>query len=65
MRRNVERQIEIGRKLLDKHPYSDMTVDEMKEIINKYDGNSVMNQLFYSVTDAFLMGVAVGSRIRK
>lgn len=66
MARNVQKQAEIGRQIIRKHPRADMTASEMQQLFaplmeKKCDYDTVWDV----ITTAYLMGIAVGNRIEK
>lgn len=58
--RNVEKLIECGQKLTDKHPKMQILSREMTSI---YDKNGL--DAFNLISDSFFFGVAVGYRIAR
>lgn len=59
--RNVETQAEIGRNLIS--PKRDMVVEELEQLRKTFKAYGNINDgLFYSFSQAFYFGVAVGIR---
>lgn len=65
--RDVRKQAEQGKKIIRKHEKADLSVSKIHQLVDIFkdtqdDTNSVLEGVYEAVVNAFLMGVAVGSR---
>lgn len=61
--RDIKKQAEKGRAILEKHPRAHLTTSEIGQFYEIYnDKDAVIGGLFGVIATAFEMGVAVGSR---
>lgn len=61
--RDINRQIEQGREIIRKHEQADLHLTEIRYFMDSYDNaRPKWDSLAYVIHNAFLMGVAVGSR---
>ena len=64
--RNVKKQAQEGRKIIRKKDRIDLSYDEMKQILDTFAEKQktvgTFDALWETVSDAFLMGIAVGHR---
>ena len=67
--RNMKKQKEMGRQVIDKHPNADLIVDELTEFKNYFDETArtkgINEAIFQLACDIFYCGVAVGYRTGK
>ncbi|MBR3361803.1 MAG: hypothetical protein IKG39_10740 [Lachnospiraceae bacterium] len=66
--RNIEKQAEQGKAFFNQHPKADLTVKELRYMIDEFttEGKENLTKAAYNaITKAFYMGVAVGSRNNK
>ena len=66
MKRNIEKAIEQGHRIIQQNEHFDLCLSEMEELIRsayREERNEI--SLFKIVGSAFLAGVAVGTRINK
>ena len=65
MKRNIEKTIEQGHKIIEKNEHFDLCLSELEELIeNAYQEEKNSVSLFRIANTAFLAGVAIGFRIR-
>lgn len=61
--RDINKQIAKGREIIRKHEQADLRLTEIRYFMDSYDNaRPKWDSLAYIIHNAFLMGVAVGSR---
>lgn len=67
--RNVEKQKEKGRQVIEKHPNADLIVAELTQLRDSFKNTATtkgINEAIYNIIcDSFYFGVAVGYRTGK
>lgn len=67
--RNIEKQNEKGRQVMEKHPNADLIVAELTQLRDSFKNTAItkgINEAIYNIIcDSFYFGVAVGYRTGK
>lgn len=69
MKRNIHKQAELGKKIMENHALSNLKGDEIVEMYKEFEALAIEKNEFdafwHKVVDAFMMGVAVGTNCEK
>ncbi len=62
--RNIENQVKQGEEIISKHSKADMRQSELEKLLEPIRKEPTMARVYDAISEAFYMGVAVGSRCR-